>query len=132
MTRRPRVMIVDDEPSVLQALGRALAGEPYEVTTTSDPTEAGRALRAGGVDLLLVDFKMPGMNGGELLAQAARTSPGTIRMLLTGYPGEDLASSGGPPPAAVLQKPWDNESLRRTLREALAGRGLDEGPASAR
>lgn len=126
MTRRARVLIVDDEPAVLQALRRALAGEPYDVVTTSDPEDADRTIRSGGVDLLVADFRMPGMNGSELLARAAAASPETACILLTGYPG-DAPAPGVPGPIAVLHKPWSNAFLRRTLREALSERGLDAG-----
>jgi len=122
---RPLVLVVDDEPSVLQALARALRGEPYELRVTTDPEEAGRAIREGGVDVLLVDYKMPGMNGNVLLSLAAEASPRTARVLLTGCPGESLPPAGALMASAVLEKPWDGVRLRATLREALAGRGLD-------
>lgn len=123
MRGRPLVLVVDDEPSVLQAMARALKGEPYEVRTTDDLDEAARTIRDGGVDVLLVDYKMPGADGSALLSLAAEASPKTIRLLLSGCPGESL-----PPPetlqaSGVLEKPWDNHRVREVLREALAGRG---------
>jgi len=129
MTARPLVLVVDDEPSVLLALGRALRGEPYELLLTADPREAARRIREGGVDLLVADFKMPGLEGYELLAEAAASSPGTMRVILTGYPGELLPAAGATLAACVLEKPWDNATLRSALRRVLAAKGIDARPA---
>lgn len=125
MRGRPVVLVVDDEPAVLLALVRALRAESYDVRTTTDPEEARRVIREGGVDLLLVDYKMPGIEGSALLSLAAEVSPGTARLLLTGCPDGSLPPRESLLADAVLEKPWDGVRLRAALAEALSGRGLD-------
>jgi CheY-like chemotaxis protein len=81
----PRVLCVDDEPRVLEALERNL-GETFDVVTATSGAEALAALRnRGPFDVLLSDMQMPVMNGAALLAHACRIAPDTARVLLTGH-----------------------------------------------
>ena len=118
--RRPRVLLVDDEPRILSALRRALRREGYEIRMAETPLEALRMLEAEPVDCVLSDHKMPGLTGLELLERVAAQSPGTARLLITGW-NEELSSAELERIGvrAVLTKPWDDERLKRTLREAL-------------
>jgi len=120
---RPTVLLVDDEPRILSALKRTLRREGYTLRTAGSAAEAAELITRDGVDLVLSDHKMPGGNGLELLREVATQTPGTARILITGWP-EAVA------PAeiraiglhAVLPKPWDDGELRAALRSALAGR----------
>lgn len=79
-----RVLCVDDEPNVLEALKRTLR-EHFDISTASSGVDALSLLERGpAFAVLLSDFRMPHMNGVELLAQARRLCPHTVRMLLTG------------------------------------------------
>lgn len=121
---RPIVVCVDDEPQILAALYRLLRREPYEVRTTSDPDEALEWVRAGGVSLLMADYRMPGMSGTTLLQIAKAASPQTARMMLTGYAGESLVISAGEAGLMTLVgKPWDDEALKREIETLLSGVG---------
>ena len=60
-----RILIVDDEPSILRFVGGALRAEQYEVTEAVDGEEAIRAVEANSPDLVILDIKMPNMNGLE-------------------------------------------------------------------
>jgi response regulator RpfG family c-di-GMP phosphodiesterase len=117
---RPVLLIVDDEIRILTALRRVLRRESYEILTAETPAEALRLLDAQRVDLILSDHKMPGMSGLELLAQASRKQPSAGRVLITGWteevPAADLEAIGV---RALLQKPWDDAQLKKTLRGAL-------------
>jgi DNA-binding NtrC family response regulator len=80
------VLLVDDEPKVLGALGRVLRDEPYEILTAGNAEEAAQVLRAMPVDLIVCDEEMPGMQGTEFLALVARDYPDVVRIVLTGRP----------------------------------------------
>lgn len=81
----PRVLCVDDEPRVLEALERNL-GDVFDVVTASSGAEALVALRGQGpFDVVVSDMQMPVMNGATLLAHACRIAPDTTRVLLTGH-----------------------------------------------
>ena len=118
--RRPRLLIVDDEPRILSALRRSLRREGFEIVTADSTAEALRSLEAEPFDLILSDHKMPGMTGLQLLERAAEHSPGAIRLLITGWteaiPDDDIRAVGV---RAVITKPWDDAALKATLRRAV-------------
>ncbi|MAK92226.1 MAG: hypothetical protein CMI13_13450 [Oleibacter sp.] len=123
----PRVLLVDDEPNVLKALGRTLRQESVQIITAPSGEEALQMMREQPVDLLISDMRMPGMSGAELLAQAAKEWPATRRVLLTGY--ADLESTiqavNEGRIASYLNKPWDDLELRRVVGELLQARFLE-------
>ncbi|MAD43755.1 MAG: hypothetical protein CMI02_07870 [Oceanospirillaceae bacterium] len=123
----PRVLLVDDEPNVLKALGRTLRQESVQILTAPSGEEALTMMREQPVDLLISDMRMPGMSGAELLAQAAQEWPATRRVLLTGY--ADLESTiqavNSGKIASYLNKPWDDLELRRVVGELLQARFLE-------
>ena len=114
----PSVMCVDDEPAVLSALRRALRREPYGVVTASDATAALDCLTRRPVDVVIADERMPRMSGSELLQEVHRRWPWTGLVILTGYPGQNLVVRGLEGQVDfLLYKPWDDEALRRTIRD---------------
>ncbi len=121
MPEAPSLLLVDDEPGILSALARSLRREGYRLVSAEGPHEALRALRAQPFDAVLTDYKMPGMNGIELLRRVAECRPEAARLVLTGWPAEippgDLEAVGV---AALLSKPWRDAELKAALREALA------------
>jgi CheY-like chemotaxis protein len=119
--RRPLVLCIDDEKPVLSALARLLRREPYDVVTTDNPEEALDRVRAGGVSLIVADYRMPGISGTSLLQVVKASSPTTIRVMLTGYPEDGwirAAEENGL--MRVCTKPWDDREFKQLLREELA------------
>ncbi len=85
VTVLPRVLCVDDESRVLDALGRLLRGR-YEVVTASSGAAGLEVLASGDPFAVVVsDMRMPSMNGAEFLRRVRETAPATTRMLLTGH-----------------------------------------------
>ncbi len=66
MTRRPKILIADDEPQIVDLLVTCLEGHGYELVTASDGDEALERARQGDIDLILLDIMMPGKNGYEV------------------------------------------------------------------
>jgi response regulator RpfG family c-di-GMP phosphodiesterase len=81
--RKPRVLCVDDEPRIFQAMQRQLASE-FEVVGTDNALEALTWLAEGSFQVIVSDMRMPGMNGTALLSRAREAQPDTVRVLLTG------------------------------------------------
>jgi DNA-binding NtrC family response regulator len=110
------VLCVDDEPQVLSALQRALRHEPYEVVTAADPTLALDCLARLPIEVVIADERMPRMNGSELLAEVHRRWPWMGRVILTGYPGQNIMiRSLESRVDFLLYKPWDDDALRKTI-----------------
>ena len=120
---RPLVLCVDDEGSILSALARALRGEAYRFETTDDPELALDWVRTRSVSLILADYRMRGISGTSLLQMVKAASPRTIRILLTGSASDPwvcVAQDKGL--MNVFGKPWDDEDLRRMIRDRLEHR----------
>ena len=118
---RPRILLVDDEVEVLDALQRQLRRH-YDVTATSDAKEAIRLVVSSGPFAVVVsDLRMPGMDGVSLLYLIRQTAPETVRVLLTGNADVEAAI------AAVnqgnvfrfLSKPCPPTALMRALEASV-------------
>jgi CheY-like chemotaxis protein len=119
---RERVLLVEDEPQVLQFVSAQLISLGYDVTAVSAGPDALELLREDGrFDLLFTDVVLPkGMSGVELAAQARQIRPG-IRVLLTsGYPEEVFEHHGSPEQGTLLlRKPYKRKELAEILRRVL-------------
>jgi FixJ family two-component response regulator len=126
------VLLVDDEPEILEALRRTLRAEGYRLLTATGPAEARAHIAAGPVDLVLSDVHMPGSSGVDLMIELKRTRPRVARVLLTGVATFDSAVTAINDGAVhrFVTKPWDDKGLRESLRDALA-RAHDAAPAPA-
>jgi CheY-like chemotaxis protein len=127
---RPLVVAVDDDPAVLSALTRLLIKEPYDFVPVADPDQALEIIRTREVTLLLADYRMPSLSGTGLLQVVKATSPGTKRIMLTGYPQSTWVERAREKKLmeAVFEKPWDNDELRREIRVRVVGTGEPAAP----
>ncbi len=118
---RHTVLIVDDEPEVLDSLRRILRDQDYRILSTTSPVEALSMIEGGGIDVLISDIDMPGMTGIELVARVRQSYPDVVRMLLTGGASLDsaLRAINEGEVYRYLTKPWDKAVLRETIRQAL-------------
>jgi two-component system response regulator MprA len=83
MTDQPRILVVDDEPAVRQALSRALALERYEVTLAGDGAAALHALTGGRFDAVVLDVMMPGLSGIEVCRRLRTVGDRSPILMLT-------------------------------------------------
>jgi len=116
-----RLLLVDDEPGIVRALGRVFRQENYEIVTAGSGQEGLERLAEGPVHLVISDFMMPGMNGAQFLHEVKLRSPDTIRIMLTGHANTD-AVMGAINDGAVYKfilKPWNDDDLRVTVALAL-------------
>lgn len=121
-THPQRILIVDDEPGVLGAIQRLLHDEPYDVLIAPEGQAALDLLQdTGPVQLIISDYRMPGMTGVELLQQVMLRWPDTRRVILSAFPDTDvlLAALNEGRVHRFLVKPWDNDALKAVAREML-------------
>jgi type II secretory ATPase GspE/PulE/Tfp pilus assembly ATPase PilB-like protein/DNA-binding response OmpR family regulator len=118
---RYRLLIVDDERGVLNALTRVFRQENYEIVTATSGEEGLQRLAEATTHLVISDFMMPGMSGAQFLRAVRDRSRDTIRIMLTGHADTD-AVMGAINEGAVYKfilKPWDDNDLRVTVALAL-------------
>ena len=116
---KPRLLFVDDEKRVLNSM-RAMFRRDYELYLTTRGDEALKIIAERPIDVLVADQRMPLMTGVEVLTAAKKCSPGTVRILLTGYSDLD-AIEGAMNDGEVfrfLNKPCAATELRGTIDEA--------------
>ncbi|RME28572.1 MAG: sigma-54-dependent Fis family transcriptional regulator, partial [Deltaproteobacteria bacterium] len=117
---RLRVLVVDDEPYMLQAWKKILDGQECDVRTLSDPHEALVILESWKPDVAVVDIRMPGMDGIELLRQAKMRDLDTEVVMMTAYASVETAVEAVKAGAFdYLTKPFENiESAALTVLKA--------------
>jgi len=82
------LLLVDDEPRVLDSLEALLASD-YQVLRAQRADAAIELLLTNPIALIISDQRMPGMSGTELLARSSHVAPDTVRILLTGFTDPD-------------------------------------------
>jgi len=126
MNPKPRLLMVDDEPDMLMLLKRILAPElNWEFFTAASAQEALALLAHTPVDICLLDIKMPGMNGLDLLSRIRETSDAPTVVMMTAFGIIDLAVESIKRGAYdFITKPIDEIRLVITLKKAWEYHGL--------
>lgn len=118
-----RILVVDDEEDIRVALRDLLESslDRVEVTIAQDGAEGLRVLKGLRPDLIVSDFKMPGMNGLEFLQAARAYAPETPKILITAFPDLDLAvrAINDAHIENFLQKPLDPETVLEKVNRIL-------------
>ena len=113
---KAKILVVDDEPQVLQVVASILDRAGYETTTVPEPRRALEIIAVeGSFDLVLSDVVMPGMRGQELAERIQRLSPSSSVMLMSGSIPAGQLPRGIP----FLGKPFSSSDLTRAVEEAL-------------
>lgn len=121
-TREPkkRILVVDDEPFVCDAVKMMLAFDGHDVVTANDAKEALAIFDKNKFDLVITDFAMPGMKGDELAAAIKSRAPNQPVVMITAY-AEMLQTSGKNLPGVdfLISKPFLLEHLREAIATVL-------------
>jgi two-component system NtrC family sensor kinase len=125
--RRPVLLCVDDEAPILHALRRVFLDEPWETLFATGGEEGLHLVVSQEVDLVLADFRMPGMDGVEFLKRVKAIRPECMRVVLSGYADIALivAALNEGQIYKFLSKPWNDDELRHHVRNLLDHQRLD-------
>ncbi|MEA3199351.1 MAG: hypothetical protein QOE90_779 [Thermoplasmata archaeon] len=131
----PRILLVDDEPQILAALGAVIRRAMPEVSVdmARDAAEAMALVGRHEYDLTVSDYRMPGEDGIAFLEHVRAKRPTTVRILLTAYPEQDAAIRGINDARVdrFLTKPISTAAFVEALRGALDERRADANRAAA-
>jgi two-component system nitrogen regulation response regulator NtrX len=123
----PSVLIVDDEPSILQSLGGLLSDEGFEVITASNGYAALKSIETESPDLVLLDIWMPGIDGIETLKEIKKTNPHIQVIIITGHGTIETAVKAVKLGAFdLIEKPLSIDKILVTISNALNFRRLEE------
>ena len=122
---RGKILIVDDEPDFLESLEWQLTKRGYRVFGALSGDAALNTLRSEGVDILVADIRMPGVDGIELIRRAAGLDPDLQSIVITGHGGVDTAVEAMRLGAInYLRKPVGVEELDVSIQKGLEKRDL--------
>lgn len=124
-----RILLTEDDEAVRSFVKRALELDGHSVESAEDGSEAVEILNRdrGGYDLLLSDVKMPVMDGIALALHTARDYPRLPILLMTGFADQRERANGLDALVRdVITKPFSLADIRRAVRKALSGEGLDD------
>ena len=113
-----KLLLVDDEVNILKSYVRALRNEPYEISTANSAEEALKLVVADHFDVIISDFRMPGMNGVEFFRKVRQIDRSIIRVILSGYADESVVDQALVEQEVLkyLLKPITNDQLRDEVR----------------
>ncbi|HET9427527.1 MAG TPA: response regulator [Allosphingosinicella sp.] len=116
------ILVVDDDPMVRGTIARALAELGYAVAEAADGRQALEAVTDERVDLIILDYVMPGMDGAEVAREIARIDPDLPIIFSTGHSALRALRNAAGEDVPVLHKPFTLEELDGLLRERLLER----------
>ncbi len=117
---RPRVLVIDDEIEIREALDMFLSSEGYDVATAESGDAAVERAKEQVFELAITDLRMPGMNGAETVAALKRLNPDLAVIVVTGYASDESAIRCRAEGAfKIIRKPFQLDDLLLVVKAAL-------------
>ncbi|MGE5506325.1 MAG: HDOD domain-containing protein [Actinomycetota bacterium] len=123
---RPRVLFVDDDPSVLAGLQRSLHehADEWDMLFAGSGAQALAMMAESPVDVVIADMRMPVMDGATLLDQVRRLNPKAARIILSGFTDSLALNRSIGPAHQYFQKPCSTQVLAEAIRRTIAVRAI--------
>jgi CheY-like chemotaxis protein len=119
---RPRILLIDDDPTVRDVLQHLLASFGYDCHTAADGVSGLGRFEEGGWDLVLVDVVMPAMSGWSVIETIRRRAPATSIALITGMTEPAVLQRARDWRLPVIVKPLRPEAIKAIVATALQAR----------
>src|SRR6185369_14218419 len=117
---RSRILVIDDEPSIRDALGMVISGLGYEVAVAKNGSEAKELLRGAPFDLVFTDLRLPDASGIDLLALIKSDTPNTEVVLMTAHGSVDITIEAIKLGAFYyIEKPFTPQQVTALVERAL-------------
>lgn len=121
MDKKVKILFVDDEENVLTAVRRVFMDTDYTILTALSGKEALKILEENDVQVIVSDYRMPGMNGVEFLKEVRRQWDHIVRIILSGYADLQalIEAINEGHIYKFISKPWNDDELKITVTNAL-------------
>lgn len=121
MTDSIKILCVDDEQNVLNALKRLFLDEDYTILAANSGKEGLDIMQKEELQIIISDYRMPNMNGVEFLREAKKLQPDTVRIVLSGYAdaGAIVSAINEGQIYKFIPKPWNDDELKVTIANAI-------------
>jgi DNA-binding NtrC family response regulator len=124
-----RVLVIDDDEGICQFLKDSLTADGYQVSAVTRPDEALQEVREGRYQVVLLDLRMPELDGASLLREIRSHDSDLCVIVMTAYPSVETAVETMKAQAFdYIRKPFELDELRRTLEKAVRESGLVVDP----
>ena len=123
---KTKVLIIDDEKDLCFLFKKILTPEGYTVLTALNGYDGIKINQKSKPDIILLDLKMPGINGIETLRRIRKKDPDVIVIIITGYgDAETIRDAAELNVYEYMAKPFNNETVMKILKEAVASKDKD-------
>jgi DNA-binding NtrC family response regulator len=129
--RSSRILVVEDEPVILELVRILLEGSGYAPVVIGDALKALEVVQTQAFDVVVTDLAMPRLPGPELVRAVRRHHPGTQVVLLTGAGPLDGTAMTVPAPYTLLEKPFAIADLLEAVAQAVALAHAERGRGHA-
>lgn len=120
MEKAKKIYIVDDEKGVLSSLNRLLRKEGYTIETFESGEDAIARIELQPPDLVISDYKMPGMDGLALLNRIEGTYPSIVKIMMSGFADvNEVLAASDINIFKFITKPWDDTQFKKIIADAL-------------
>jgi HD-like signal output (HDOD) protein len=121
-----KILLVDDDPQVLQGLVRMMRSrrQEWEIATAAGGPEALAILSRQPFDVVVSDMRMPGMDGAQLLGEVKKRYPEIVRIVLSGQSDKEMVLKSVMPAHQYLTKPCNDEILKSSIERSCGLRDL--------
>jgi formate/nitrite transporter len=115
-----KMLVIDDDSAVLTSCQRIFAADGFEVETTDQPNEGLKLASEKAFNVILCDWKMPGFDGLDVVAELEKRAPESTVVMFSGYPSIDRATEAMKRGAMdFLPKPFTPEEITKTVHKAV-------------
>ena len=113
-----KILIVEDNKDLLETISETLKDEGYNVISALDGYEAIERVKEGGVKIIIMDLKLPRMDGMETYRAIKKIEPTAVTVMMTGYAASDMANEAISEGAyGILQKPFETDELLNMIKK---------------
>jgi len=128
--RQMKILLIDDDEWIRDSLELYFEGEGCHLLALETAEEGIEALKEQNYDIIMVDYRLPGMDGLEFLKRIQKTQPNALKLLITAYKSEKVVSEALKIGIQdFIEKPFTTKTIEGSLARLMKnyGQGIDEG-----